>query len=101
MARGRPVIATNVGAIPDVVAPGCGAVVPVGDATALMRALAHYLTDSEAAGADGARARERVLERHSVEALQSRLRQEWMYVANRSPEPPDLTVVADRAWGTS
>jgi glycosyltransferase involved in cell wall biosynthesis len=100
MARGRPVIATNVGAIPDVVAPGCGAVVPVGDAKALRRALEHYLTDSEAAGADGARARERVLERHSVEILQSRLRQEWMYVANRGPEPLDLTVVRDRAWGT-
>jgi hypothetical protein len=72
----------------------------VGDAKALRRALEHYLTDSEAAGADGARARERVVERHSVEILQSRLRQEWMYVANRGPEPLDLTVVRDRAWGT-
>jgi glycosyltransferase involved in cell wall biosynthesis len=92
MARGRPVIATDVGAIPDVVPPGCGAVIAVGDVDALKRTLVHYLTDSEAAAADGARARKRVLEHYSVEVLQSRLQQEWRYVANLGPEPPDLTV---------
>jgi glycosyltransferase involved in cell wall biosynthesis len=90
MARGRPVIASEVGAIPDVVRPGCGAVVPAGDVAALRRALMHYLNNSQAAGADGARARSRVLEHHSVEVLQYRLQQEWMYVAKRGPRPPDI-----------
>jgi glycosyltransferase involved in cell wall biosynthesis len=91
MARGRPVVATQVGAIPDVVRPGCGAVVPVGDVAALQRELMHYLSNRQAAGADGARARTRVLEHHSVEVLQSRLEQEWMVLAKRVPRPPDLT----------
>jgi glycosyltransferase involved in cell wall biosynthesis len=108
MARGRPVIATEVGAIPDVVRPGCGAVVPAGDVAALRRALLHYLNNSQAAGADGARARCRVLEHYSVEVLQSRLEQEWMYVAKRGPRPPDLVndsqfQVTDmpRSWATN
>jgi glycosyltransferase involved in cell wall biosynthesis len=56
MAAGVPVVATAVGAVPELLASGAGTVVPVGDAAALAAALAHYLgspADAETAGRAG------------------------------------------------
>ena len=50
LALGRPVVATAVGLVPDVVGPAAGRVVPVGDAEALAGALAEVLAAPSGAG---------------------------------------------------
>jgi glycosyltransferase involved in cell wall biosynthesis len=62
VAHGLPVIATRTGAIPDILVPDAGIVVPPNDAAALREALSHLLTEPEtlarfAKGAREARAR--------------------------------------------
>src|SRR6185312_4175700 len=43
LACGRPVVATNVGGIPEILSPDCGAMVPPRDVPALAKALAESL----------------------------------------------------------
>ncbi len=50
LALGRPVVATAVGLVPDVVGPAVGRVVPVGDPVAMAAALAEVLATPPAAG---------------------------------------------------
>lgn len=64
MACGTPVIASDGGALPEVVADGeTGRIVPAGDAPALAAALADLLASPARCRALGARGRERVLSR--------------------------------------
>ncbi len=51
-ALGRPIVSTSVGLVPDVVGPGRGRVVPVGDATAFAAALVQQLDDASPAGSE-------------------------------------------------
>ena len=70
MASGLPVVASNVGGIPEVVDDGVqGLLVPVGDADALAQALARYVQDPDVRAAHGKAARTRVLERYSLRAM--------------------------------
>jgi glycosyltransferase involved in cell wall biosynthesis len=50
LALGRPVVATAVGLVPDVVGPAAGRVVPVGDPEAMAGALAEVLAERPGAG---------------------------------------------------
>jgi glycosyltransferase involved in cell wall biosynthesis len=69
MAAGRPVVASAVGGLRDLVADGCtGFLVPPGDAPALARALAKVLDDPRAVAALGRAGRER-FERELSEAV--------------------------------
>jgi len=70
MALRRPVISTYIAGIPELVRPGVdGWLVPAGDSTALADAMAACLAASAAElGRMGAAARERVLQRHDVDA---------------------------------
>ena len=72
LALGRPVIATWVAGIPELVEPGkCGWLVPAGDGAALKRALREALeTDCSRLAEMGAEGRRRVIENHdsTVEA---------------------------------
>jgi glycosyltransferase involved in cell wall biosynthesis len=43
LASGRPVVASSVGGVPELLTPGCGALVPAGEAPALARALGDTL----------------------------------------------------------
>ncbi len=64
MAMGRPVAASAVGGVPEVVRDGTdGILVPAGDVDALAAALRRLLTDPAGAEAMGRRARERVVAR--------------------------------------
>jgi glycosyltransferase involved in cell wall biosynthesis len=64
MASGTPVIASDGGALPEVVAAGeTGEIVPAGDAEALAHAVAALLADPERRREMGAAGRRRVLER--------------------------------------
>lgn len=61
MAAGRPVVATRVGGVPDLVAEGeSGRLVAVGDAAGLARAVAELLVDAGARARLGAAGRRRV-----------------------------------------
>jgi glycosyltransferase involved in cell wall biosynthesis len=70
LAGGRPVVATRVGGVPDVVRDGVdGYLVEPGDVDAMADRLAELARDSELRARMGAAGRERVLERYSVERL--------------------------------
>ncbi len=70
LAAGRPVVATRVGGVPDVVRDGVdGFLAGVGDAEVLARRLAELAADPELRERMGASGRERVLRRYAVERL--------------------------------
>ena len=74
MAAGRPVIATFVAGIPELVTPETGRLVPAGDAGALAEAiLALAAISRERLAEMGQDARERVLTRHDVNREAKRL----------------------------
>jgi len=67
LAGGRPVVATRVGGVPDVVRDGVdGFLVEPGDVAAMADRLAELAGDSELRARMGAAGRDRVLERYSV-----------------------------------
>ncbi|MFC5510943.1 TIGR03088 family PEP-CTERM/XrtA system glycosyltransferase [Massilia jejuensis] len=70
MACGRPVVATSVGGIPEVVRDGVnGALVAAGNAQALADALAGYVEDTARVASHGAAAREQIERHYSVAAM--------------------------------
>jgi glycosyltransferase involved in cell wall biosynthesis len=64
MAQGRPVVATGVGGVPDVLR-GCGVVVPSGDIARLATGVAMLLRNPGFAERLGHRAHQRVRERYT------------------------------------
>jgi glycosyltransferase involved in cell wall biosynthesis len=75
MAAGRPVIATNVGGIPDVLAgSGAGILHEPGDVPALVAAIETYYEDRSILVAAGAKARTIALRDHAIENAARRLR---------------------------
>jgi glycosyltransferase involved in cell wall biosynthesis len=88
MATGRPVVASHVGGMPDMVADGeTGLLVPPGDADALRAAIARLLADAPLRERMGRAARERVV-RFQASAVVPRI--EGIYaelVERRSPAP--------------
>jgi glycosyltransferase involved in cell wall biosynthesis len=72
MAAGLPVVASDVGGVPELVVEGeTGLLVPAGDAHALATALERLLADPELRRRLGAAGRERVRERFDLNALRS------------------------------
>jgi glycosyltransferase involved in cell wall biosynthesis len=70
MAAGRPVVASRVATIPEVVVDGeTGVLVPAGDPVALAEALAGLAHDGERARAFGEAGRERLRKRFSIEKM--------------------------------
>jgi glycosyltransferase involved in cell wall biosynthesis len=70
LATGRPVVATRVGGVPDVIREGeDGFLVEVGDVAALADRLARLAQDPELRSRMGGAARERVLARYAVDRL--------------------------------
>jgi glycosyltransferase involved in cell wall biosynthesis len=74
-AAGCPAVATAVGGVPDVVIPGTGVLVPAGDHAALAQGLARLARDAELRAEMGARAREHVTGKFSIERLLSDVEQ--------------------------
>ncbi len=68
-AAGTPAVATDVGGVADVVAPETGILVPPGDERAFARALVDIANEPELRRAMGERARERALNRHSLDRM--------------------------------
>src|SRR5207244_12429728 len=70
LAAGRPVVATRVGGVPDVVEEGVdGYLTDVGDVATLARRLAELAADPELRARMGESGRARVIERYAVERL--------------------------------
>jgi len=85
MACARPIVSTAVGAIPEVLEDGVnGLVVPTRDPAALAQAIGRLLTDSDLARRLARAGRERVLARHSREAMLDRMEQLFLEVAGRA-----------------
>lgn len=83
MAAAAPIIATPVGAVPDMLAEGAGVLVPVSDAERLGKALRHLLSEPRAREAIGARARRRAIEHYSVSSVTQRYVALWKSLACR------------------
>lgn len=74
LAASRPVVATAVGGVPDVLDGGrCGLLVPAGDVAALLRGIQRSLEDPGVSLALARAGREHVLARHGADALVSRI----------------------------
>lgn len=74
MALGRPVITTYIAGIPELVVDGCGWLIPAGDVQALAEAIRGVLERDERSLVEvGARAHERAVARHSIEAESRKL----------------------------
>ena len=87
MAAGRPVIASAVGGIPEIVVHGdTGLLVPPGDAAALADAIAALLAHPDLARAMGLRGRARAQERFSVETAVRRHQQLYESLSARRAE---------------
>lgn len=83
-AAGRPVVATRVGGVPEVVQDGCtGLLVPAHDARALAEAMAALLGDPERSRAFGAAARELACERFGIDQQVSHTLELWSGLAAR------------------
>lgn len=85
MASGLPVVATRVGAVPDVVRDGVdGLLVDAGDVPALATALEQMVASPELRARWGAAAHARALERHDLPVLAARLGVLYGQVAERA-----------------
>jgi glycosyltransferase involved in cell wall biosynthesis len=78
MAAGLPIVATPVGAVPEMIADGqTGFLVPVGDVDALTAALARLVADPSLRGQTGTRAADAARRRYDFDALERRLAEEY------------------------
>jgi glycosyltransferase involved in cell wall biosynthesis len=69
MAHGLPIIATNVGGLPDLLTPDAGILVPPGDSRALAEAMQRLASDSDLRTRMGRAARERYLKLFAPDAV--------------------------------
>jgi len=77
MALGKPIVASSVGAIPEMLAEGAGCLVPPKDAGALQAALRSVIDDAACRTDMGSRAKLRVLQNYSIEAVFERYVSLW------------------------
>jgi len=73
---GLPIVATQIGALPDLVSERNGRLVPPGEVDALATALIELLSDPEALALFGEESRRLALERYNWESVGRRMRQE-------------------------
>ena len=73
MASGVPVVATDVGAFPDLVVPSVGTIVPRGDDAALAEQAEAFMRDASRLASGAAAARAHVVEHHGLEGEVSAL----------------------------
>jgi glycosyltransferase involved in cell wall biosynthesis len=81
MALGKPIVATRVGAIPEMLADGCGVLVAPRDVEALTDALSRVLQSNDLQYALGSRARDRALKEYRIDAVFGQLEKVWRNAA--------------------
>ena len=89
MAAGKPVIATEGGALPEIVLPGeTGLLVPMGNAEAMAEAVCALLSDPARAAAMGAAGRRRVQEKFTITHTVRKVETVYDRMLNPIPDPP-------------
>jgi len=83
MALGRPILATDVGAIGSMLADGCGVVVPARSVTALREAMSELASDAELRRVIGRAARRKAESRYSLPMVFSQYEDLWRRVCGR------------------
>jgi glycosyltransferase involved in cell wall biosynthesis len=81
MALGKPIAATRVGAIPEMLADGCGVLVEPRDSEGVRRALSDLIADGDLRRALGSRAKERVVRCYSIESVFAQYMSIWREAA--------------------
>lgn len=87
MTLGKAVVATSVGAIPEMLSDRCGVLVPPRSVDELARALSRVMDDIELRALLGRRARARALDRYSIDAVFAQYRAIWTAQRERRAEP--------------
>jgi glycosyltransferase involved in cell wall biosynthesis len=98
MAHGRPIIATAVGGVPDVVTPDVGMLVPPGDVGALAAAMTCLATDPELRIRMGSAARKRYEELFSPRSVLPLLVRTYERVARRNADGMGQEEVVAHPW---
>jgi glycosyltransferase involved in cell wall biosynthesis len=83
MAMGKSIIATNVGAIPEMLSGGCGVVVPAKDVDALVAAIREVCSDAEMRMTMGARAQVKARTEYAMDRVFEQLMSVWRDVAGK------------------
>jgi len=83
MVMGKCIIASNVGAIPEMLSGGCGVVVPAKDVEALVKALREVCSDAEMRKAMGERAQVKARAEYAMDRVLEQLMSVWRDVAGR------------------
>lgn len=73
MSYGTPVISTRTGSIPELIAPGCGIMVPPGDFRILAREMQRLIDDPELCRRLGENGRRRISEHFNVKTISTQL----------------------------
>lgn len=81
MAQGKAIVASSVGAIPEMLAEGAGELVPSKDVDGLASALQRTMVDEQARLDMGEKARSRVMASYSIEAVFERYMKIWLDVS--------------------
>lgn len=89
MALGTPVIATSVGAIPEMLADGAGIIVSPGDTAGLARSVISLLEDESLREVISSIAESRVMKRYRLSNVLEKMKGEWIKL-------PDLSVLRRR-----
>ncbi len=78
MAMGKPIIATSVGAIPEMLTDGCGVLIPPRDVKSLTEALVRVLADVDLRIAMGVRAQKKARSEYAMNKVFEQLVSAWM-----------------------
>ncbi len=81
MAMGKPVIATSVGAIPEMLSQGCGVIVPPKNVEALGTAILHICTNTEMRNTMGACAQHKARTEYAMDKVFDQLMVIWREVS--------------------
>ncbi|TAL17293.1 glycosyltransferase family 1 protein [bacterium] len=84
MVLGRPIVATTVGAIPEMISDGCGILISPKNVEELTDALSRALSDGALRAGLGVCARARALEEFSIEAVFARYKALWKSCSAKS-----------------
>jgi glycosyltransferase involved in cell wall biosynthesis len=77
MALGRPIVATHVGAIPEMLADGCGILIPPADADALAEAVKKLVYDENCRFLLGVHAHEKVTQQYALNIVMQKIAAIW------------------------